>query len=350
MGIQKKLDGLKSFFHDKKVIVAFSGGADSTLLALVARDEAKDALAVTVDNGVMPPECIPKAEQIAKKIGIKHHIIANNFLKDSDFEINSPNRCYICKNKIYQQLEEMASDYQYDFVTDGTNITDLFEDRPGLMVNIEKNIRTPLVQYGFTSQEVRTILNNMNVEYNPSTTCLATRIPTGVMITPEIINCINYAEDLVSNLTGLDVVRVRYNEKIALIEVEDIDKLIDKTILNHLDSKLKAAGFEKVTMNIASHKNSEKEIFVCKPCKNEKNGMMLEAQLPYRLNIPETCHELETLGEVKCSPNMGIAILEFDGRTITLSENGKIVARMMEDREDAQNLLIRVLPCIRRQK
>lgn len=350
MGIKRKLDGLKSFFNDKKVIVAFSGGADSTLLALVARDEAKDVLAVTVDNGVMPAEFTHKAEQIAKKIGIKHHTITNNFLKDSEFEINPSNRCYICKNKIYQQLEEMASDFHYDFVTDGTNITDLLEDRPGIMVNIEKNIKTPLVKYGFTSQEVRTILNDMNVEYHPSTTCLATRIPTGVMITPEKIKRINDAEDLVSNLTGLDVVRVRDNEKIALIEVEDIDKLIDKTILTRLDSELKAAGFKKVTMNIAGNRDTEKEIFVYKPCKNEKNRMMLETQLPYKLNIPETCHELETLGEVKCSPKRGIAMLEIDEGNITLSENGKIVVQRVKHREDAKNLLIRVLPCIRRQK
>jgi len=350
MEIQKKLDSLKSFFKDKNVIVAFSGGADSTLLALVARDEAKDAMAVTVDNGVMPPECIPKAEQIAKKIGIKHHTITYNFLKDSEFEINPPNRCYICKNKIYQQLEEMASDYQYDLVTDGTNITDLFEDRPGIMVNIEKNIQTPLVKYGFTSQEVRTILNEMNVEYNPSTTCLATRIPTGVMITSEMINRIHYAEDLVSDLTGLDVVRVRDNEGIALIEVENIDKVLDKGLLNYLDARLKAIGFKKVSMDIASHGNSGKEMVVYKPCKNGKNRIMLEIELPYKLNISESCHELETIGEVKCSPQMGIAMLEIDGRNITIFEKGKIVARRVKDQKDAQSLLIRFMPCIRRQK
>lgn len=350
MEIQEKIGNLKDFFHDKKVIVAFSGGADSTLLALIARDEAKEALAVTVDNGVMPTECIQKAEQIAEKIGIKHQTLTNNFLEDPSFEINPPNRCYICKNKIYQQLEKMASDYHYDFVTDGTNISDLLEDRPGILVNIEKNIKTPLVKYGFTSQEVRTILQDMNVEYHPSTTCLATRIPTGEMITTKKINRINYAENLINNLTGLDVVRVRDNEGIALIEVENVNKLIDKAILHHLNSELKAVGFKKVTMDISSRGDSGTEMVVYKPCKDEKNKIMLETELPYRINITETCHELETLGEVKCSPKMGVALLESDGRNVTLFDKGKIVARRVKDKKDAQNLLIRVLPCIRRQK
>lgn len=350
METQRKIDDLKAFFKDKKVIIAFSGGADSTLLAFVAKNEAKDALAVTVDNGVMPAEFIQKAEQIAEKIGIKHHTIINDFLKDSKFKTNSSNRCYICKNKIYQKLEEMASNYHYDFIVDGTNITDLFEDRPGIMVNIEKNIKTPLVNIGFTDKNVRTILQDMNVEYNPSTTCLATRIPTGQTITTSKINRIRYAENIISNLTGLDVVRVRDNDGIALIEVKNVSKLLDKELLNYLVSEFKAVGFKKVTMNISSTDNSGMEMVVYKPCKDEKNRMMLETELPYTLNIPETCHELGNLGKVKCSPKMGIAMLEVNGITITIFDKGKIVARRVKDQKEAQNLLIRILPCIRRLK
>jgi uncharacterized protein len=350
MEIEAKLNSLRNYFRGKKVLVAFSGGADSTLLALVANDEAKEALAVTVDNGVMPPECMQRAEQIAQKIGIKHLILRENFLEDHAFEKNPPNRCYICKNKTYQQLKRMASDYQYDFVVDGTNISDLLEDRPGIMVNIEKNIRTPLVYSGLASQEVRTILHDWGVDYHPSTTCFATRIPTGSMITPQKISRIAYAENFIRNRADLDVVRVRDDEGLACIEVENVDKLIDKGLLHHLGSELKAIGFLKVTINIGSYGNSEKEMIVYKPCKHEKNKIMFETELPYQLNIPDTCHELETLGKVKCSSEMGIAMLELDGKNITLFDKGKIVARRVKDQKDAQELLTKVLPCIRRQK
>jgi pyridinium-3,5-biscarboxylic acid mononucleotide sulfurtransferase len=350
MEIKEKMDSLRNYFHGKKVLVAFSGGADSTLLALVAKEEAKEALAVTVDNGVMPPECIQKAEQIAGKIGITHQILKMNFLKDPAFGKNPPNRCYICKNKIYHQLKKISKEYHFDFVADGTNISDLLEDRPGIIVNIEKNIKTPLVASELTAPEVRTILHDLGIDYHPSTTCFATRIPAGRIITPKKISRIAYAENLIRNLTRLNLVRVRDDEGLALIEVEDVNKLIDKGLLSHLDSELKAVGFKKVTIAIGSYGNSEKEMVVYKPCKDEKNKIMFETELPYSINISETCQELATLGSVKCSSEMGIAMLEIDERNITFFEKGKIVARKVKDMEDAQKILVKVLPCLRRQK
>lgn len=350
MELKKKLDTLKDFFHGKKVIVAFSGGADSTLLALIAKNEAKDSLAVTVDNGVMPPEFMKNAQEIAQKIGINHLVIQENFLDDLNFRTNPPNRCYICRKKMYQQLEKLLSDYCYDFVVDGTNISDLMEDRPGTLVNIEKNIKTPLVRVGLTSEEVRAILHKWRVNYNPSTTCLATRIPTRKTITPQKINRINYAENFIRNLTSLDVVRVRDDDGVAYIEVGDVDKLQDNVLLDSLNFELKKIGFEKVDQNIGSYADSKKETVVYRPCKSEKNRIILEIELPYQLNILDTCHELESLGEVKCSPEMGIVRLEFDGLSITLFAKGKIVARGLKDQKDGKKLLTLVLPCIRRQR
>lgn len=349
MDIKGKMDRLRDYLHGKKVVVAFSGGADSTLLAVIAKEEANDALAVTVDNGVMPAECVPNAEQIAQKIGIKHLVVCENFLEDPAFEINPPNRCYVCKMKMHHRLEKIAKEGHYDAVVDGTNISDLMEDRPGIMVNIEKNVKTPLVKSGFTSQEVREVLKHENIDYTPSTTCLATRIPTGKTITPRKINRINYAENLIKNLTGLDMVRVRDDDGLARIEVKDVDKLIDRGLLRHLDLELKAVGFRRVTMDIGDYGDSKDEMVIYKPCKDEKNKIMFETELPYQLNIAQTCHELEALGKVKCSKEMGIAMLEMDSTNITLFAKGKIVARRVKDHKDAQKLLFKLLPCMRRQ-
>ncbi|EKQ55760.1 MAG: TIGR00268 family protein [Methanobacterium sp. Maddingley MBC34] len=349
MDIKGKMDRLRDYLHGKKVVVAFSGGADSTLLAWLAKEEAKDAMAVTVDNGVMPAECVQNAEQIAQKIGIKHLVVRENFLEDLAFEINPPNRCYVCKMKMHQRLEKIAKKGHYDAVVDGTNISDLMEDRPGIMVNIEKNVKTPLVKSGFTSPDVKEVLKQNNMDYNPSTTCFATRIPTGKAITSKKINRISYAENLIKNLTGLEVVRVRDDDGMARIEVQNVDKLIDRGLLHHLDLELKAVGFRRVTLDISGHDDSKDQMMIYKPCKGDKNKIMFETELPYHFNISETCLELETLGKVKCSKEMGIVMLEIEGTNFTLFANGKIVARKVRGPKEAQELLFKVLPCLRRQ-
>jgi uncharacterized protein len=348
MDIKEKMDDLRKYLHGKKVVVAFSGGADSTLLASVAQEEAQDALAVTVDNGVMPAECVDNAEEIAQKIGVKHLVVSSNFLDDPAFKINPPNRCYVCKLKMYHELDKIARTRQYDFVVDGTNISDLLEDRPGIRVNLEKEVKMPLVKSGFTTPDVRNILKELNMDYNPSTTCLATRISTGEKITLHKINRIEYAETLIKDTTGIEVVRVREQGGMARIEVEDVDKVINKDLLHYLDLELRSAGFKRVTLDITGYNDSKEDIIIYKPCTHEKNRIMFETDLPYSLNLPETCQELESWGEVKCSREMGVAMLEVGGRNITLFAKGKIVARKVKDREDAQELLVKILPCIRR--
>ena len=350
MEIEDKLNGLRDYIHGKKIVVAFSGGADSTLLALIAAEESEEAVAVTVDNGLMPSDCIQKSESIAKQLKIKHQVLRMNFLEDPEFAKNPENRCYICRNKIYQHLLKIAADLNYDHVVDGTNIDDLMEDRPGIMVNLEKNIKMPLVKYGFTSDDVRTILKNHNVSYNPSTTCYATRIPTGSLITTKKINRISYAENLIRTLTGLNVVRVRDEDGSALIQVENVTKLVDNALLNHINSELRTVGFISVNLDIGDYGAGKKELMIYKPCKDEANKIMFETELPYQFDMGGTCHELNAIGKVKCSLEMGIAMVEIDESNITLFEKGKIVARKVSDQKAAQELLIRVLPAIRRKK
>lgn len=347
MEIETKLEKLRKYLKDKKVLVAFSGGADSSLIASIASATSKEAIAVTIDNGVMPSDCIKNARIIAENIGINHTVVKEDFLMDESFKSNPPNRCYVCKNKMYTKLVEMAEEKGLE-VMDGTNITDLLEDRPGIMVNYEKNIKSPLVVTGFTAEEVREILKNLKIDYSKSTTCLATRISKNSEITLKKINRIKYAESLLKGLSGSEYVRIRDQDGVATIELEKIDKILNPGILNHIDSEMKAVGFKKVTMDISGHEDSKTELLIYKPCKDEKNKVMFETELPYSINIEKTCKELESIGDVKCSVEMGIAMLETEGRNITLFKSGKVVARRVADKEDGENLLIKVLPRIRR--
>lgn len=348
MDLQQKIEKVKEYLKDKEVLVAFSGGADSTLVAKIARDAAKNALAVTVNNGVLPSDCISNAKQIADEIGISHEVIKEDFLKDETFKSNPPHRCFICKNKMYTKLQDVAKEKGFKMIIDGTNISDLLEDRPGIMVNYEKNILSPLVYAGFTEDEVRDALKMINIEYSTSTTCFATRISTNSEITPKKINRIGYAESLINNTIGEGPVRVRDYDDVARIEVGNVPKLLNMGVLNHINSELKAVGFKRVTMDIEGYGNDKKDLVVYKPCKDEENKIMFETELPYEIDIKKTCAELENMGSPKCSEEMGIAMVETEGRNITVFKNGKVVARRVVDKEDAENLLIEVLPLIRR--
>ncbi|MBM4241407.1 MAG: ATP-dependent sacrificial sulfur transferase LarE [Euryarchaeota archaeon] len=348
MELVEKIEKVKEFLQDKNVLVAFSGGADSTLVAKIVKDVGNDSTAVTVDNGVLPPDCVSNAEKIAEKIGIKHIVALEDFLEDESFRSNTPNRCYICKKKMYRKLEEFSKDLGFDHIADGTNISDLLEDRPGIMVNYTKNILSPLVYAGMTSEEVREALKMFDIQYSESTTCFATRISENTELTPKKINRISYAESLIKNMAGVDIVRVRDDKDIARIEVGDLKKVLNKGTLDHIDSELKAVGFKRVTLDIGGYADQKKDLVIYKPCKDEQDKIMFETELPYEINIKDTCEELQKLGDVKCSEKMGIVMLEISNRNVTIFKTGKIVARRVIDKNDAQELLIDVLPHIRR--
>ena len=193
MDIEQKIERIKEYIKDKEVIIAFSGGADSTLVAKIANDMYKSAIVITIDNGALPPDCI----KITTEIGIPHEIVRYNILKDQTFKSNLPNRCFICKNKMYNELQIIAKYKKIDTIIDGTNISDLLADRPGIMANYEKNIVSPLVYAGFNEEDVRNILKKLAIHYSISTTCFATIIPRYSEITLKKINRISYAESLI---------------------------------------------------------------------------------------------------------------------------------------------------------
>ena len=347
MELEKKIEQLKDYLKDKKVLIAFSGGADSSLVAYVAYNVSKESLAVTIDNGVMPTDFVGNAIKIAESIGIEHSVLKDDYLSDPSFTSNPPNRCFICKDKMYSRIMEIADKNDLE-VMDGTNISDLLEDRPGLMVNYDKDIKSPLVNAGFTSEDVKNALEILNIKYSKSTTCMATRISKNSEITTKKINRINYAESLLKGLSGSEIVRVRDQNGNALIELGNINKILTTGILNHIDTELKAVGFKRVSLDIGGYGDSKKDIVIYKPCKDEKNKIMFETELPYPINIAKTCKELEKLGDVKCSVEMGIAMLETNESNVTIFKTGKIVARRVIDKEDAENLLVKVLPSVRR--
>ncbi|MDR2967828.1 MAG: ATP-dependent sacrificial sulfur transferase LarE [Methanobacteriaceae archaeon] len=348
MELSQKIEKAKKIMEGKDVAIAFSGGADSTLIAYMAKKVANNALAIIFDNGLMPSKFLNDTQKVITPIEIKYEIITNDFLKNEKFIKNDSKRCFICKNIMYSKIKELATEHGFKTIVDGTNISDLLEDRPGIMANYKNKILSPLTKAGIEKEEVLDYLTKNNINYSTGTTCLATRIKTGTKITPKKINRINYAEDLLKNLTKSEIVRVRDISNTAQIEIEDINLLLNKNILQLIESEFKAVNFEKTTLTIDTLAKTKKDIVIYKPCKDEANKIMFENELPYEIDIKKTCSELENLGKVKCSEEMGVGMVDIAGKNVTLFKNGKIVARKVQNKEDAQTILIEVLPLIRR--
>jgi uncharacterized protein len=344
---EDKLDNLKNYFRDRKVIIAFSGGADSTLLAKIAQEYSTDALAVTVDNGVMPAGFISDSRENAGKLGINHLVIEQNLLENPNFSSNPQNRCYICKKIIHSRIGEVLKEKGFDFVADGTNLTDLLEDRPGVEVNYQENIKMPLVEVGWSAMEVRDLLKDLKISYSPSTTCLATRIPSESPLTMNKIRRIDYAEKLLRNLSSTELLRVRDEEGTAVIEMDYLNVLDNQTLL-YIDSELKAVGFRKVTLNLAGTHPHKKDLVIYKPCQDYKNRIMFETELPYSVDLEKSYEGLKQMGSVKYSLEMGVVLIKMGEINITIFSKGKIVARGVKDRDSAEDILHQLLPKIRR--
>ena len=349
MMLESKIEKVINIIKDKNVLIAFSGGSDSTLLASLCVKFSKDSVAVTVDNGLMPKDFINKTKIIANNLGIEHKIIEINMLDSEGFKSNNHNRCYICRSFMYSAIKEIGIKRNVDLVIDGNNISDFLEDRPGLLVKFEENIGSPLVDAGIESKEVIQYLNENKIEYNNSTTCLATRIKNDTPLSLKNINRINYCESLIKNITQCNLVKVRdRGEDVAEIEIDSLDSIMNLSKINLITNELKSVNFKKILLNI-DYEKVEKELVVYKPCKDVEGKVMVEKQLPYNINLKKTFFELKQLGNARYSDKINVAMLNYENMNISIFGNGKIVIRQADDINEAKNTFIKLLPLIRRE-
>ncbi len=239
------MDRLKRYmekFEGERVAVAYSGGVDSSLVAYAAKEIAD---AVTIKSDFTPNCVIEDAKEFAEKFGLRHKIL-NISILDDEMKANPPNRCYLCKKRIIEEIKNLG----YDIVMDGTNSDDLDKDRPGLKAKQEEGVISPLADLGLGKREIRRIMADIdeNVARKPSESCLATRIPFNSEITPERLKRIKKAEGLAKSM-GLGSIRVRDHFPVAKIEAprDEFDKMLGA---EGLLSGLKQLGYKSVTIGV----------------------------------------------------------------------------------------------------
>ncbi len=249
----------------RRVIVAYSGGVDSSLvLAVACRVLGDDALGVIADSPSVPRSELREALEVAASIGARVRVIQTNELDDPNYAANPVNRCYFCKSHLHDALWDIARTEGYRAILDGTNADDVGDFRPGQEAARERGVVSPLREAGITKAEVRALARMLGLPNwdKPAAACLSSRVPYGTPVTRDVLKRIERAEEVLRNL-GFRQVRVRHHGPVARIEVptEDLERLLH--LRDEVIREVKAAGYTYVTLDLQGFRSgSSNEVLV----------------------------------------------------------------------------------------
>jgi len=239
-----------------RVLVAFSGGVDSTFVLKRAFQELGDnCVAVTAASETFPSREFDAAVALAEEMGVRLIQTEVSELDNVDFVANNPDRCYHCKKGLYSHLNRIVAELGYRYILDGSNMDDLGDYRPGLAAKKEQGVRSPLQEAGLNKEEIRELSRRLGLKTwnKPSFACLSSRIPYGTKIEKHKIDQLDEAENFLMGM-GLWQVRVRHHENIARIEVmpHEMAKVIEHSEAIH--KKLTSLGFQYVTLDLQGYR------------------------------------------------------------------------------------------------
>ena len=253
----EKLEQLRHYLAKyDSALIAFSGGVDSTFLAKVAAGiPGKQVLLVTATSCTYPASELAEAKRLAEKLDLRHQVIISEEIDIPAFARNTPDRCYHCKHELFSQLLTIARKEGLAAVFEGSTVDDLDDYRPGRRAIMELGIVSPLLETGWTKQEIRTYSDRLHLETaaKPSFACLASRFPYGETITREKLKRVDTAEAAVKKI-GFRQFRVRSHENCARIEVAPEEMENAWTHHAQLDAICREAGFVYCALDLRGYR------------------------------------------------------------------------------------------------
>ncbi|KNZ70441.1 queuosine synthesis-like protein [Thermincola ferriacetica] len=259
MNLTEKLDILKENLRNmESLVVAFSGGVDSTFLLKVAYDELKEnVLAVTARSSTYPEREYREAVSFIEKLGARHMVIMPEELDIDGFSKNPVNRCYYCKKELFSKIRDIAMENGIKYIADGSNVDDMGDYRPGIMAVKELEVVSPLREAGMTKEDIRILSKEMNLPTwdKPAFACLSSRFSYGQEITREKLEMVDKAEQFLLD-EGFKQVRVRHHGEIARIEVAAGEriKFFNEELMDRVYAEFRKIGFSYTALDLKGYR------------------------------------------------------------------------------------------------
>lgn len=260
VSVLEKEQNLRRLMRDmKKVLVAYSGGVDSSFLALIATQElGGNAFCVM---GISPSVANiqrEEAEKIAKDFNFNYFTLQTEEMENPNYQANPTNRCYFCKTELYGKLTSFAQERNIKFILDGSNFDDISDFRPGRKAAQELNIRSLLVEVGLTKNEIRQLSEKQGLSMwdKPASPCLSSRIAYGIPVSIERLSKVERGESFLREI-GLREFRVRNHDELVRIEIapQEMDKILNKETFDLIAEKFRKIGFRYVTLDLHGYRS-----------------------------------------------------------------------------------------------